>query len=136
MIAAVLAALASTQEAAATDTNFQYSLATSPVTGSTMWCRRRFPRRQVRTAVLELARPPEDKLTTCPTASAGVDESIEIPIGHPPGGGAPATDTSPPMLTRTPESVAEAMLRAAPSAASALALAPNSRRMPGGTRTE
>lgn len=113
MIAAVLAALASTQVAAATDTNFQCSLATSPVAGSTMWCRRRFPRRHVRSDVLELARPPEDKLTTCPTASVGADESIETPTGHPPGGVAPATDTSPPMLTRTPESVAEAMLHRA-----------------------
>jgi hypothetical protein len=57
-IAAVLAAFATRQDGAATETSCQQVTALSPVLGSTMWCNRRPPRRHVRTDVPELARPP------------------------------------------------------------------------------
>src|ERR1019366_9171619 len=67
--AAVLAALASTQLSPEADTSDQYDEAQLPVVGSTMWWRRRAPRRHVRTAVLEDAIPPASIATTWSQAS-------------------------------------------------------------------
>jgi hypothetical protein len=58
MTAAVEKALASTQLLPATETKVQYGGAEYPVEGSIMWWTLSVPTFQVRTAVLELARPP------------------------------------------------------------------------------
>src|SRR5262249_61097813 len=65
-IAAVLAVFASTQLAAATLTVRQQDCAGSPVAGVMMWCSRAVPRRQLRTAVPEVARPPVQISTAGP----------------------------------------------------------------------
>ena len=104
MMDAVLAMLASVQVAAATLTVRQRELAGSPVRGSMMWCWRRPPASQVRTVVLEVARPPELIVTVWPGASAGAAWSSVILTCQPSLGGGPATARSPPRLTRTPTS--------------------------------
>ena len=58
-IAAVAAALASTQLAAATDAVRHSGTGFSPVRGSTMWCTHPDEVRHRRTVVDEVARPPE-----------------------------------------------------------------------------
>ena len=107
------------QELAATVTSTHGLKAMSPVLGSTMWCSSRPPRRQVRTAVPELAMPPEDMLTTVVVCSGGVDESKARPIGQPPSGASPATAMSPAKLTSTPVPRDPAIPAAARSAAGA-----------------
>ena len=54
---------------------------------------------------------------------------------QPPGGASPATATSPPSETSTPQPAASCAARAPRSAASAFAVAPRSSSTPGGTRT-
>jgi hypothetical protein len=71
MMAAVLAVFASVQLPAATLTVRQQDLAGSPVAGSMMWCTCRPPTFQVRTVVLDVARPPELTVTVWPGADAG-----------------------------------------------------------------
>ena len=71
MIAAVLAVLASTQVAAATDTVRQYTGAGRPVRGSRMWCSTSPPRRQRRAVVLDVASPPSWMATTAAGPAAG-----------------------------------------------------------------
>jgi hypothetical protein len=58
MTAAVLAAFASAQLSAATETVRHTGSAGRPVRGSRMWCSTSPPRCQRRAAVLEVARPP------------------------------------------------------------------------------
>jgi len=70
-IAAVLAVFASTQVAAATLTARQHDRAGSPVLGTMMWCSRVLPRRQLRTAVPEVAKPPVLISTLCPAWGPG-----------------------------------------------------------------
>ena len=58
-MAAVAAALASTQLAAATDAVRHRGAGFSPVRGSTMWCAHHADVRHRRTVVDEVARPPQ-----------------------------------------------------------------------------
>ena len=132
-IAAVLAALAMTHVGAATETSCQQVLALSPVAGSTMWCTWRPARRQLRTDVPELARPPWRRATTTSAVAGSAAQSADIPTAQP-SSGAPATETSPPRFTSTGVPVNAAILAAARSDASALAVAPRSRTTPSGAR--
>jgi hypothetical protein len=54
----VLAVFASTQVAAATLTARQHDRTGRPVAGAMMWCSWTLPRRQLRTAVPDVASPP------------------------------------------------------------------------------
>ena len=134
-IAAVLAVFASTQVAAATLTVRQHGSATSPVRGSTMWCTVRPPRRQVRTAVPDVAMAPETTVTIESGSTSASTWSSPTAIRQPPGGAAPATRTSPPRLTSTPQPAAVAARTAIRSAARAFAVAPRSSSTPIGTST-
>ena len=134
-IAAVLAVLASTHEAAATVTVRHTGAAGSPVRGSTMWWTSRPARRQRRTVVLDVARPPPSTATRWPSAPGPARWSSVTRTSQPPGGTGPAVATSPPRLTSVGDPVAAAMAVAARSAASALAVAPRSRRQPGARRS-
>jgi hypothetical protein len=128
--------LASTQFEAATDTVRQCSAAGAPVRGSTMWCAAPPRRRQRRTVVLDVDKPPEAIRSSCPGASGPARWLSATRTAHPPGGAAPAVAMSPPRLTRTPSaSLAASARRAARSAARAFAVAPRSSRTPAGTRT-
>ena len=125
-IAAVLAVFASVQVPAATLTVRQHERAGWPVAGSTMWCIRRPSRDQVRTVVLEVARPPEMIATVWPGASGPAAWSSVTRTRQPPAGAGPATAMSPPRLTRTPQPSCRAISSAQRSAARALAVAPRS----------
>ena len=64
VVAAVLAAFASTQLAAATLAAAQQLSAGAPVRGSRMWCTRWPPLLHAREPVLDVARPPSRRATT------------------------------------------------------------------------
>src|ERR1039457_7104732 len=106
MIAAVLAVLASTQLAAATETVRQTGSAGSPARGRRMCWITSPPQRQRRARVLAVARPPPRILTTAAGPAAGAfgrPLASWTRIRRPSGGGSPATAMSPPRLTRTPQ---------------------------------
>ena len=135
-IDAVLAVFASTQVAAVTDTVRQGEAAGSPVRGFSTWCSTRSPRTQRRADVLEVASPPAAMATVDVgpvTSSSGRPGRSWTRTTQPPGGGGPATATSPPRLTRTPQPSRAAISAAALSAANAFAVAPRSNWMPAGT---
>src|SRR6185312_2877372 len=137
-IAAVLAVFAPTQLAAVTVTVRQTGSAGRPVRGSSTWWKAVPPRRQRRTAVLDVARPPPCIRTTGPACPGVVTSSRAVSsvsrTGQPAGGTGPAAARSPPTLTRTPAPVSAAIAAAARSTASAFAVAPRSSAVPGGIR--
>lgn len=92
------------------------------------------PRRQRRTAVEEVARPPERIRTAGRSAGAAAESSASRTV-QPPAGAGPATATSPPSETSTPQPIRAAASAAARSAAYAFAVAPRSSTVPAGTRT-
>src|SRR5579871_3832859 len=104
MFAAVLAVLASAQVAAATLTVRQGDSTGAPVAGSMRWCILCRPVSQVRTVVLEVARPPDLIVTVWPGASSGAAWLSVTRTCQPSLGDGPATAMSPPRLTRTPTS--------------------------------
>src|SRR5439155_4078047 len=134
--AAVVAMFASVQSAAATLTVRQLARTGAPVPGSMMWCIVAPARCQRRTAVLEVARPPERIETVWPATERSLRWSSVTRTCQPARGAGPHVATSPPRLTSAPQPLASAATRAARSAAHALAVAPRSMRTPGGTRTE
>ena len=99
-----------------------------------MWCIRRPSRVQVRTVVLEVARPPAVMATVWPGASGPAAWSSVTRIRQPPAGTGPATAMSPPRLTRTPQPRCRAISSAQRSAAQALAVAPRSSCAPPASR--
>ena len=100
-----------------------------------MWCTVRPARRQVRTAVPDVAMAPETTVTVESGSTSASTWSSPTAIRQPPGGAAPATRTSPPRLTSTPQPAAVAARTAIRSAARAFAVAPRSSSTPIGTST-
>ena len=134
-MAAVLAAFATTQDGAATETRlptcpgavtgFRVNDVVQPAAAPSPVCR---------TDVPELARPPWPGPTTTSALEGDVAQSSAMPMGQP-SAGAPATEMSPPRLTSTAAPVTSATRAAARSAARALAVAPRSRTTPAGPRS-
>ena len=133
---AVAAMFASVQLAAATLTVRQVAATGLPVAGSMMWCIVAPRWRQRRTAVLDVARPPETIETVCPGADTSLRWSSVTCTRQPSGGQAPDVAMSPPTLTSVPQPAARDAAAAARSAAHAFAVAPRSSDTPDGTRTQ
>ena len=88
------------------------------------------PSDQWRLPIPEVARPPEDTATA--VGASGSPQTSATPITNPPAG-CGRTATSPPRETSVPQPRRSEMVAAARSAAHALAVAPRSRTVPGGT---
>ena len=131
-MAAVDAVLASTQEAAATDTVRHGESTGRPVEGSTRWWTRFRPNIQCLRPIPELARPPEATVTL--TTASSASQTSAIPMAKP-SAGAPNTATSPPRERRTPHPNFVRMDHAAWSAAQAFAVDPRSMTTPTGAAT-
>src|SRR3954470_2377135 len=132
MIAAVLTVLAAKQVCAAALTVRHTGSADHPVRGSRMWWTTSLSHRQRRWIVLDVASAAPDGSATEP---AGSSASSWTKTCQPPSGAGPAVAMSPPRLMSTPLPVAWCARWAQRSAAMALAVAPTSSRIPGGTVT-
>ena len=125
---------ASTHEPAYTLAVRQTLSADRPVSGSIRWWAVPVSVRHWRTAVLEVASPPELSEIHWPGASKPERWSSVTRIRHPSSGAGPAIARSPPNDTSTPQPAAALASAAARSAASAFAVAPRSRLTPPRTR--